>query len=497
MNNKFSENLKKIRKEHNLSQEQLADELGVSRQAISKWESSIAYPEMDKIIALCDKFNLNIDDLLHRDIKEVKSEEESKNKINKYTDDFLKFITDTINMFSNMNLKSRIKCVLEQVIIGLVLFIISSILTNILSSLFNGIFSFLPIKAHVIISGTFTGIFSVFCFVVSVIVIIHVFKTRYLDYYSEYKNDSEVISKEKEERVEEQIPKSVKKDDRIIIRDPNHSEYKFLNALFKAIILIIKLFCLVIAFSTSCFLIGLFLSLVLSFLIAKTGLFFIGILCSITSTIIITIIVLLLLLNFIFNRKNDKKKMIWSFITSLILLGIGIGLAIRGALYFDIDTNDRSMTEKQSITLDMKDNLFVDNYDIEYVEKNIKNVVIEYEVNKFCEVKYTEIDKDGISLYSSCSNPTKIAREVIKYINKKKIVAITDEIYDITIYASKDNLKKIQKNIKNYNEMLKKNNEEINYYQDRIDELEQELEEYQEKVVDYEDQIAKLEEKNK
>ena len=58
MNNKFSENLKKIRKEHNLSQEQLADELGVSRQAISKWESSQAYPEMDKIIALFDEIFL-------------------------------------------------------------------------------------------------------------------------------------------------------------------------------------------------------------------------------------------------------------------------------------------------------------------------------------------------------------------------------------------------------------------------------------------------------
>ena len=57
MKNQFSENLKKVRKEHNLSQEQLADELGVSRQAISKWESAIAYPEMDKIVDLCDKFN--------------------------------------------------------------------------------------------------------------------------------------------------------------------------------------------------------------------------------------------------------------------------------------------------------------------------------------------------------------------------------------------------------------------------------------------------------
>ena len=65
MNNNFAENLKRIRKENNLSQEQLAEELGVSRQAISKWESQVAYPEMDKIIALCNKFNLSIDDLLN------------------------------------------------------------------------------------------------------------------------------------------------------------------------------------------------------------------------------------------------------------------------------------------------------------------------------------------------------------------------------------------------------------------------------------------------
>ena len=65
MNNEFSENIKKIRKENHLSQEQLAEELGVSRQSISKWESGAAYPEMDKIIYICKKYNVNIDDLLH------------------------------------------------------------------------------------------------------------------------------------------------------------------------------------------------------------------------------------------------------------------------------------------------------------------------------------------------------------------------------------------------------------------------------------------------
>ena len=121
MSNRFSENLKKIRKENNLSQEQLADELGVSRQAISKWESAVSYPEMDKIIALCDKFDLNIDDLLHKDIREVKGEEESRKRISNSIDDFLRYITNTINLFSNMSFKSKIKCLFEQFIIMLAL----------------------------------------------------------------------------------------------------------------------------------------------------------------------------------------------------------------------------------------------------------------------------------------------------------------------------------------------------------------------------------------
>ena len=78
MNSTLAENLKKIRKKHKLSQEDLASILGVSRQAISKWESKVAYPEMDKIMMLCNKFNLNIDDLLHKDIEAIEDKKISK-----------------------------------------------------------------------------------------------------------------------------------------------------------------------------------------------------------------------------------------------------------------------------------------------------------------------------------------------------------------------------------------------------------------------------------
>ena len=64
MNSNFANNLKKLRKDNNLSQEELALELGVSRQSVSKWESGQTYPEMDKVLQLCKMFNVNIDDII-------------------------------------------------------------------------------------------------------------------------------------------------------------------------------------------------------------------------------------------------------------------------------------------------------------------------------------------------------------------------------------------------------------------------------------------------
>lgn len=64
----FKENLQYLRGSRNMTQEQLAMLLGVSRQAISKWESEKAYPEMDKLLMLCDMFGVTLDDLVMGDV---------------------------------------------------------------------------------------------------------------------------------------------------------------------------------------------------------------------------------------------------------------------------------------------------------------------------------------------------------------------------------------------------------------------------------------------
>ena len=52
------------RRKQNLTQEQLAEQLGVTRQAVSRWESDTAYPETDKILRMAALFNVSCDYLL-------------------------------------------------------------------------------------------------------------------------------------------------------------------------------------------------------------------------------------------------------------------------------------------------------------------------------------------------------------------------------------------------------------------------------------------------
>ena len=60
----FRTNLQYLRSQRNMTQEQLAMLLGVSRQSVTKWESERSYPEMDKLLKLCQIFDCSLDDLV-------------------------------------------------------------------------------------------------------------------------------------------------------------------------------------------------------------------------------------------------------------------------------------------------------------------------------------------------------------------------------------------------------------------------------------------------
>ena len=81
MNVVLGENLAKYRKKAGYSQEELADKLGVSRQAVSKWERGEASPDTENLIALSRLYGVTLDDLVN------KEPSESETKTNEKKDD--------------------------------------------------------------------------------------------------------------------------------------------------------------------------------------------------------------------------------------------------------------------------------------------------------------------------------------------------------------------------------------------------------------------------
>ena len=70
----LSEKIYALRRKNGLSQEALAEKIGVSRQAVSKWETGAATPELDKLRALCACFGVTLDELTGEDTPDTKAE---------------------------------------------------------------------------------------------------------------------------------------------------------------------------------------------------------------------------------------------------------------------------------------------------------------------------------------------------------------------------------------------------------------------------------------
>ena len=76
----FGENIVYLRKKMQITQEELAEKMYVSRQTISRWETDQVLPDIDTIVKLCDMFNCDMDTLVRGDVS--KSNSEKKTELN-------------------------------------------------------------------------------------------------------------------------------------------------------------------------------------------------------------------------------------------------------------------------------------------------------------------------------------------------------------------------------------------------------------------------------
>ena len=460
---KFCDKLQKIRKENNVTQEQLADKLNVSRQAVSKWESGTAYPDTEKLIQISKIFNTSLDDLINDNKDSNKITNNKKFNFMETFNMIFDFISKSVNMFWSMTFSEKLKFIFEMGILVLGIFIVATVSNEAIITVIRKIFMFMPSNVLWVITSIFDAILYVLWIILGCIIFIKVFKTRYLDYYIVV-NDDSVKEKIKEEPIKEL---KEKKEYKIVIRDPEHSNFNLLKKIGNVFIFCLKIlgiFLVIPAVMTFIFLMVLF---VISLGYLFYGLFFNGITLALLGMIAFTVLVIWFIYNLIFNQKNHYQRMFMVFIISISLIGVGFGISVASLRDFEIVDDASEMSEVQTITISMKENLIVptlmdveedkfvidDEYeDIKVETRSINNLKVDtYVYNTYDDdvtsYKVVNIygDYDGIKSFNKVLDDFKN-----KKINTYALYGLDDNYVIDKVYISQANLTQIRENYENY-----------------------------------------------
>lgn len=374
---KFCDKLANLRKSNNLSQEQLAEKLNISRQSISKWESGDTYPDMAKLIQLCEVLNCKLPDLMDDGTFDENyiQKETDKSGFSSYLKNFLDYITKTYNMFIHMSFKSKLVCLIEMLIIGGVITLIVGAFPELVNGVLDRVFRHVPYGYT--ISSVITDIFTVVLAILGVISFFHLFKIRYLDYYvtiTDNTIESQVVEEPIEENKENSVFNEKPKKEKMVIRDPKHSISHFLDGIGKVLLFFVKLFVIMCAIPALVAAVGgTYLAVIMICNVAFSSLFVFGSI-ALAGVAIIGFVLVFMAFNYLFKRKQPYTALITITICSLLAIGIGCGLATNKALEFDVvDENYRTNDKYDIETINiLEENLSKNTVlDISTYEKNI------------------------------------------------------------------------------------------------------------------------------
>ncbi len=446
----FASNLQKLRKKKNMSQEKLAEKLDVTRQSVSKWESSITYPEMDKLISICKIFNVDMDTLVNGDVDSIKEEK----KITIDTKDILsKFNTlmkKIVYFFENMSFKEIIEFIIT-VFLLIIIILIGTIPKEIIESLIGD--GFLSNISYIgkTLNNIFRFIVDMLYSIFAIVIFIYSLKIKYLDRIKIEKiKDKEIIIKQKE--IEEE---------KIIISDSNGNS--FTKLLAKIIIYIIKFFVILFLIAPIISIVVFAVMLGFEVLFVIKGLPLIGILLWTVSALIICSLCFEIPFNFVINHKNNYKRVKITLLITIIIIILGsIIFAFEFFSFTYIDelpsnASIKNITETLTMTDDF---MFLDYYydDVEYVtDENLTNTIeltvtyYDYFIDRNIVV---DVHDNNLLIYEN--NPKEfnlnyILNTIIDDIKEGNIYNY-DKLNDIkvTIKTSSDNIEIIKSNNSNF-----------------------------------------------
>ncbi len=480
---KFCDKLLTLRKNNNMSQEQLADKLGVSRQAVSKWESGASIPDMEKMMQLCKILNCSLDELVDDGAGGNTRKVDTHINFSQYYQEILDFIIKTLNMFWSMRLVEKVKCLLEMFFIMLILFILWEIAGTLIKSTFGTLLYWLPLGLEKVIFSVCSFVYRVFGIIVGVVLFIHIFKIRYLDYFITIE-DSQVNIKSIEEPIAENEKQSQnherkfleKKKNTIIIRDPKHTTYGFFEGLAKIVVFFIKCLAFFIAIPCVFCFIGLIFICTFSIWNLKVGIFFLGLTIALIGAILINYLVIKIIYQFILELKYNFKKLFIILIIGFIAIGVGSGITFCDYLTFGSSTiQEELITTTEEI--EMKNNILL-NFSKNSCIENIEWIADENQKNILVEIKHYEFNTPYINYYlihdcddetNDCSSENSSQQEysylnyqihfldeenffdylnslMDKIKNRQRLEANYEKNYSIKIYTSTENINILKDN---------------------------------------------------
>ena len=451
---KFGENLQKLRKEQGISQEQLAEKLGVTRQSVSKWESGSSYPEMDKIVALCNLFHCDLDVLINKDVTEERQRKDASSVIKSAFQSICDYVKKTIFVFEHKTMKELIKMLAQIFIIICVILCFAIpfvILKEIVISLFytgDNVFS-------LFFSKFFEFIFNAGYAILAIAAFLYIFKIKFLDSEEivevvEESDESKEVENSDDKEVAENKPKKVK-----VIKN-NSSGFSLLDLFTKAITICIKCILFFLLIPVVIGTIFGIVALVVLLAVMFQGVFLFGPILLLIGIIVFAIVLIEIILDFIFNLKFSKRRIIITILSSIVVSSIGIGLSIWYFLNLtvvdDVPKGFKPTTEEKVYT--MSDDFSIHYYDYYYTEfiedeslQDQVRVQIEYypsinhvqleEVNDSVFLDFYEVNSISLKKITNCVIDDLKNGEVHNYNELGRVKMI--------VTSSKENLEKMNR----------------------------------------------------
>lgn len=450
---KFGENLQKLRKERGISQEQLAEQLGVTRQSVSKWESGASYPEMDKIVAICNIFHCDMDVLINKDITEERDKKDASKVVKVGFKNIADYIKKTIYLFEHQSFKDIIKMI-AQVMIIICVILCFSIPFMLFKEMIVSLFYTGDNWFSIFFSRFWNFIFNASYGILAIATFLYIFKVKFLD-------GEEIVIEEVNESldtIDDDNSQDTVKDNKKkkIIKVKRTEGFSLLDLLSKAITLCLKVFLLFLLIPAIIGVIMLIIAFVLLVILIFRGVFLVGPIFIALGITVFCLIVIELILDFIFNLRFSRRRVIITIISSVVVSAVGLGLSIWYFLNLNVvnDVPNNFKQETQEEVYMMNDELLIQygwNY-IKFVEDESMTNQIRVRIDYYPDYTAAELEKEDNEIFINYDtiNSIRINEVTDSIINnlKKNKLYTYDKLgtVSMTITSSKNNIEKLKEN---------------------------------------------------